>query len=74
MSTVFDIFNNQYPATQPQNSGPVNFGQIQQFAKGINGNPEMMVRAMLQNGSMSQEQFNRLGQQATQLMKLFGLH
>ena len=72
MSTVFDIMNTQaYPQAQ---NNTFDVSRLQQFASGINGNPEMIVRSMLQNGSMSQEQFNTLGQQATQIMRMFGLH
>lgn len=49
--------------------GMMNFmNQINQFRQGIQGNPQQMVQNMLQNGQMSQEQFNQLSNKANQIM------
>lgn len=49
--------------------GMMNFmNQFNQFRQGINGNPQQMVQNMLQNGQMSQEQFNQLSNMANQIM------
>lgn len=49
--------------------GPMNFiSQFNQFRQGIQGNPQQMVQNMLQNGQMSQEQFNQLSNMANQIM------
>lgn len=42
--------------------------QFNQFRQGIQGNPQQMVQNMLQNGQMSQEQFNQLSGMAQQIM------
>lgn len=49
--------------------GMTNFmNQINQFRNGIQGNPQQMVQNMLQNGQMSQEQFNQLSSMANMIM------
>ena len=49
--------------------GIMNFmNQFNQFRQGIQGNPQQMVQSMLQNGQMSQEQFNQLSGMAQQIM------
>lgn len=75
MSTLFEIFNRQPapPPIQPQRPAGPNFGALMQFAKSLRGNPEMIVRSFVQNGQMSQQQFNDFGQQATQIMRMFNL-
>ena len=42
--------------------------QFNQFRSGFQGNPQQMVQNMLQNGQMSQEQFNQLSNMANQIM------
>lgn len=78
MSTVFDIINNQHqvptiqqPTPQIQNGSMM--GRLQQFAGTLNGNPEEIVRGLLKSGRMSQQQFNQLSQQASQIQQIFGL-
>ena len=44
--------------------------RFNQFAQTFTGNPEARVRQMLQNGQMSQAQFEQFGQMATQLRQL----
>jgi len=77
MSTVFDIINNQNrPQQMPQQQEVQNgsmMARLQQFAGTVHGNPEQIVRGLLNSGRMSQQQFNQLSQQASQIQQMFGL-
>lgn len=44
--------------------------QFNQFRQMFTGNPQAQVQQLLQSGRMSQEQFNQLAEQATQLRQL----
>lgn len=44
--------------------------QFNQFRSTFSGNAEAQVKQMLQNGQMSQEQFNQIAQMANQLRPL----
>lgn len=49
--------------------GMMNFmNQFNQFRQGIQGNPQQMVQNMLQNGQMTQAQFDQLSNMANQIM------
>ena len=49
--------------------GMMNFmNQFNQFRQGIQGNPQQMVQNMLQNGQMTQAQFEQLSNMANQIM------
>ena len=76
MSTLFEMFNGpqqaQPPAPIPNQNGSL-FAQLQQFARTFSGNPEQIVRNMLQTGQMSQQQFNQLSRQASQIQTMMGL-
>ena len=71
MSTVFEAFNGPQAPVQNQNGSFMN--RLQQFASTLSGNPEQIVRTMLQTGQMSQTQFDQLSKQASQIQNLFGL-
>lgn len=72
MSDVYNIFHPQRPAPQQQNMlGMMN--NIRQFANTLQGNPEQIVRGLLNSGRMTQDQFNQLSQQASQIQQMFGL-
>ena len=43
---------------------------INVFQRNFHGDPKAEVERMLQTGQMSQEQFNRLAQQANQIMQM----
>lgn len=43
---------------------------IENFKRNFHGDPKAEVERMLQTGQMSQEQFNRLAQQANQIMQM----
>lgn len=44
--------------------------QFNQFRSIFSGNPEAQVKQLIQNGRMSQEQFNQIAQLANQLRPL----
>lgn len=66
---------NRFFNNNPQNQGGNNpmqmVNEFMEFAKGFQGNPQQEVMNMLNNGQMTQEQFNQLSQQAKQLQNLF---
>lgn len=47
--------------------------QFNQFKSTFSGDPRKQVQNMLNSGQMSQEQFNKLSQMATQIQKSLGL-
>lgn len=47
--------------------------QFNQFKSTFTGDPRQQVQNMLNNGQMSQQQFNQLSQMATQIQKSLGL-
>lgn len=47
--------------------------QFMQFKKAFQGDPKQQVQMLLNSGRMTQEQFNQLASQATQLQKMFKL-
>ena len=73
MSTLFDIFNPKSMQPSPKGQMPNMISQLKQFAGGLTGNPEQIVRNLLSSGQMSQECFDNLAQQATQIQNMFGL-
>ena len=53
---------------------PFNFmKQFNEFKNTFKGNPEEVVKNMLNSGQMSQEQFNQLQGMASQLQSMFKL-
>ena len=78
MSTVFEMFNGPRQP-QPQQPAPISnqngnfFAQLMQFARTFNGNPEQVGRNLLQTGQMSQQEFNQLSKQASQIQAMMGL-
>jgi len=46
--------------------------QFNQFRNSFAGDPKQQVQQMLNNGQMSQQQFNQLSQLATQIQKMMG--
>jgi len=45
---------------------------FQTFRNGFSGNPEQIVRGMLNSGKMTQEQFNTLAQAASDFQHMIG--
>ena len=64
-NSLFNEFNQT-----PMNNMTSMISQFNQFRSMFAGNPETQVKQMLQNGRMSQEQFNQLAQMANQLRPL----
>jgi len=64
-NSLFNDFN-QNPMGQMGNF----INQFNQFRQTFTGNPEARVKQMLQNGQMSQAQFEQLAQAANQLRQL----
>ena len=72
MSTIFNMMHQGQQVQQAPNQNGINpqiFQNLQTFASTLNGNPEQIVRSLLQSGRMSQGQFNTLGQQASQIQQ-----
>lgn len=57
---LFGMFNQN-------NQQPNMFQQFQQFINNFRGDPRQKVQELLQNGQMTQEQFNQLSNMADQL-------
>jgi len=47
------------------------FQQFAQFKQNFTGNPQQMIQQMLNNGKITQEQYNQAVQKANELMKIF---
>ena len=66
-SSLFNMFGNQ----QPQMGGFANMmSQFNQFKQNFMGDPKQQVQQLLNSGQMSQEQFNKLSQMATQMQNM----
>ena len=70
-SSVFNSLGNK----SPKLPGP--FGNMQemmsklnQFKQSFQGDPKQQVQQLLNSGRMSQEQYNRLSQMATQIQNM----
>lgn len=67
-SSLFNIFGRQQP---PINSGFANmFSQFNRFRQNFQGDPKQQVQNLLDSGQMTQEQFNKLSQMATQFQNM----
>ena len=64
MSSLYNDFN---PNPMGQMGQMLN--KFNQFRSTFSGNPEAQVKQMIQNGQMSQEQFNQIAQMANQLYR-----
>lgn len=68
VSSLFNMFGNQQPI---MNNGFSNLiGQFQQFKQTFSGDPKQQVQQLLDSGQMSQDQFNKLSQMATQMQNM----
>ena len=63
--------NSIFNQTQAQGNNDF-LSQFNQFRSTFSGNPQEQIQQLIQSGRMSQEQFNQLAEQATQLRKLLG--
>ena len=62
------LFNDFNPTPLGQMGNFIN--QFNQFKQAFMGNPEVQVKQMIQNGQMSQAQFEQIAQMANQLRPL----
>lgn len=68
MNPLFDRNTGNTPTSDFSNM----MSQFNQFKNSFNGNPKQIVMNMLQNGQMSQQQFNQLNSMAQQFMNMIG--
>lgn len=68
-SSLFSLLGQQ---TQPLNNGLLS--QFQQFKQNFSGDPKQQVQQLLDSGQMTQEQFNKLSQMATQMQNMMRGH
>ena len=67
-SSLFSKFRMQ---SSPIGGGFANMmSQFQQFKQNFQGDPRQRVQQLLDSGQMSQEQFNKLSQMATQFQNM----
>lgn len=68
VSSLFNLFGQQTPMI---NGGFANMmSQFQQFKQNFSGDPKQRVQQLLDNGQMTQQQFNQLSQIATQFQNM----
>lgn len=48
--------------------------QIDNFRKSVNGNPEEIVRNMVQSGRVSQRELDEAQKTASQILQMFNVH
>ena len=66
-SSIYNLLNNNnYNFQNPQ----FLINQFNEFRKTLQGNPQKMVQQLLQNGSMSQSQYNQYRQMAQQFKQI----
>ena len=66
-SSIYNLLNNNnYNFQNPQ----LLINQFNEFRKTLQGNPQEMVQQLLQNGSMSQSQYNQYRQMAQQFKQI----
>ena len=65
---IFDMMRGFSAPAQHPASGNI-WQQFQQFRQNLNGNPEQIVKGLLQSGRMTEQQFQQFGQMANQIMK-----
>ena len=66
MNPLYQAMMNNMPA----NSAMSLLQRFQQFRNGFHGNAEQMVKQMLQNGQVSQQQYNNAVQMAQQFQRM----
>lgn len=64
MNPLFQMLNNQ-----PANGALQLLQRFQQFRQNYNGNPQQQIQQMLQNGQITQQQYNSAVQMAQQLQR-----
>lgn len=67
-SSLFNMFGQQTPNV---NGGFVDMmSRFQKFKQNFSGDPKEQVQQLLNNGQMTQEQFNQLSKMATQFQQM----
>ena len=61
-NSLFNLYGNQ-------NNVPPIVAEITRFRNSFQGNPKAEIEKMMQNGQLSQEQFNEYAQMANQLVQ-----
>lgn len=71
-NNIYQQLNNNNSNNIPNNfQNPQNLiQQFNEFKNNLHGNPQQMVQQLLQNGAMSQNQYNQLRQMASQFQQL----
>ena len=71
-SPLFNLLNNQMrpPINTPMGNAVAMLKQFQQFKNNFHGDPKADVMKLLNNGQMSQAQFNQYQQMAQQFQSL----
>ena len=72
MSNLFSMGPQPRMNPVPNQNGSL-IERIQKFASTLNGDPEQMVRNLLQSGRMTQQQFEQLSKQASQMQRISGM-
>lgn len=73
MNPLNKFFNNENNNFQSSKNNPMQIiNDFMRFAKEFKGNPQQEVMNMLNNGQMSQQQFEQLSQQAKQFQQILG--
>ena len=69
---LFNLLNNsaQIPVNTPMGNAMAMLKQFQQFKNNLHGDPKAEVMKMLNNGQMTQAQFNQYQQMAQQFQNL----
>ena len=67
---LFNMLNAQTPITTPMGNAMAMLKQFQQFKNSFHGDPKAEVIKLLNNGQMSQAQFNQYQQMAQQFQSL----
>jgi len=69
---LFNLLNGQMqmPINSPMGNAMAMLKQFQQFKNSFHGDPKAEVMKLLNNGQMSQAQFNQYQQMAQQLLSL----
>lgn len=69
VSSIYNMFGNQ----QTGNSILNMINQFNQFKQNFNGDAQQEVQRLLNSGQMTQQQFNKLSQTATQFQRLMNM-
>ena len=63
----------QMQAQRPQNPMAQFMQEFNRFRQSFHGNPQQEIQRMLNNGQITQHQFNQLAAQAQQIAQMLGM-